>query len=409
MDSSTFRKISLTLVVLAISAGLTAGGFYFGYQKGQEKPKQIVVQGITDTESQEKNIDFNLFWEAWRLLKDKEVNSDKITNQDLLYGAISGIFGAFKDQNNIFLPPSEVEKFKQDISGEFSGIGAEIGIKKDQLVIIAPLKDSPAEASGLRANDKIFKIDKTDTFGLTVDEAVKLIRGEKGTTVVLTVLRNGWETTKEFSIVREIIQIPTLDSKMEGDLAYIHLYNFYEKAPYVFYQTAIKIALQNPKGMVLDLRNNPGGYLDASVNLAGWFLEPGQTVVSEEYGDKTKDVFKARGNGLFKNLPIVILINQGSASASEILAGALRDIRGVKLIGQKSFGKGTVQEINTLSDGSLAKITVANWIMPKGGVIEKNGLTPDYTVDLTDDDIKNNRDPQLDKAMEILRSEIKGQ
>ena len=304
------------------------------------------------------------------------------------------------------------------------GIGAEIGTRNDQLVIIAPLKNTPAERAGLRALDKILKVDDAITVNLATDEAVKLIRGRKGTTVILTILRNGWENSQEISIVRDTIQIPTLDweikpiqlgsgqahlinSGQENNIAYIHLYNFYEKAPFLFYQAAVEIIFKNPKGIVLDLRNNPGGYLDAAINLAGWFLKPGETVVSEEFRSDEKQVFTSRGNGLFKDVPIVILINEGSASASEILAGALRDNRSVKLIGKKSFGKGTVQELETLKDGSSVKITVAHWRMPGGGLIEKNGLDPDYEVDLTEEDFKSNRDPQLEKAVKVLKSEIK--
>jgi len=256
--------------------------------------------------------------------------------------------------------------------------------------------------------DKILKVNETGTPGLSVDEAVKLIRGKKGTTVVLTILRDGWDNPKEITIVRDTIQVPTLDWEIkDSDIAYIHLYNFYDKAPLLFYQAVVQIALKNPKGIIVDLRDNPGGYLDVAINLAGWFLKPGEAVVSEEFGSGEKQVFTSYGNGLFKDTPIVILINEGSASASEILAGALRDNRGIKLIGKKSFGKGTVQEVEPLKDDSLVKITVAHWRMPGGELIEKNGLEPDYEVNLSEEDLKAARDPQLEKALEVLKSLIK--
>jgi len=403
---SRFFAIGVLVVVII---ALVAGAFYFGYQQGMKNPQTVIIRGVANLEEGKiEAVDFGLFWDAWRVIKDKYVESEKIDNQDFVYGAISGLLGSLKDPNSVFFPPSDAKKFNEDISGEFSGIGAEIGIKNDQLVIIAPLKDTPAERAGLRAEDKILKIGETSTVGLIVDEAVKLIRGERGTTVVLTILRNGWEKPEEISIIRDVIQVPTIDWKMlEGNIAYIHLYNFYEKATFLFYQTAVEIILKNPNGLILDLRDNPGGYLDAAVNLAGWFLKPGETVVSEEFRSGEKEIFKAHGTGLFKDIPLVILINEGSASASEILAGAIRDNLGVKLIGKKSFGKGTVQELIPLKNNSVIKITIAHWRMPGGQFIEKNGLNPDYEVNLTDEDIKAGKDPQLDKAIEVLEAELR--
>lgn len=398
--------IGISIVVII---ALNGASFYFGYQQGMKNPQTVIVRGVANLEEGNiEAVDFSLFWDAWQVIKNKYVEAEKTDNQDLVYGAISGLLGTLKDPNSVFFPPSDAKKFNEDIAGEFSGIGAEIGIKNDQLVIIAPLKDTPAERAGLRAEDKILKIGETSTVGLVVDEAVKLIRGERGTTVVLTILRNGWEKPEEISIIRDVIQVPTIDWKMlEGNIAYIHLYNFYEKATFLFYQTAVEIILKNPNGLILDLRDNPGGYLDAAVNLAGWFLKPGETVATEEFRSGEKEIFKAHGTGLFKDIPLVILINEGSASASEILAGAIRDNLGVKLIGKKSFGKGTVQELIPLKNNSVIKITIAHWRMPGGQFIEKNGLNPDYEVNLTDEDIKAEKDPQLDKAIEILKSEIK--
>jgi carboxyl-terminal processing protease len=395
-------------VLIIVVAAITGGAFYFGYKKGTEKPQTVIIRGVANLEEGNiEAVDFSLFWDAWKTLKDKYVEADKINNQDLVYGAVSGLFGALKDPNSAFFPPLDAKKFTEDIAGEFSGIGAEIGIRNDQLVIIAPLKNSPAEKAGLKAGDKIIKINDTLTAGLNVDEAVKLIRGERGTTVVLTISRNGWEESKEISIVRDIIQVPTIDWEMkDNNIAYIRLYNFYEKAPFLLYQAISEIVFKNPKGIILDLRNNPGGYLEAAVNIAGWFLDPGKVVVSEEFRSGKKEVFKTYGSGLFDGFPLVVLVNEGSASASEILAGALRDNNQIKLIGKKTFGKGTVQELETLKDGSMVKITVAHWLMPNGGLIEKNGLIPDYEVDLTEEDVKADRDPQLEKAMEILKSQL---
>ena len=401
-------------IMVIIVGVIAAEAFYLGYNKGVENPKTVLIRGVSNLEEGKPDaVDFNTFWQSWKILKDKYVNTGKIDNQTLVYGAISGLFDSLKDPNTVFMPPSDAKKFNEEISGEFSGVGMEIGIRNDQLVIIAPLKDTPAERAGLKAGDKILKIDDKMSVEMAVDEAVKLIRGPRGTTVILTIQRNGWDKSKEFSVIRDIIQIPTIDFEMlalseaeEKNIAYFHLYNFYENAPFLFYQSAVKTAMQNPKGIILDLRNNPGGYLEASVNLAGWFLEPGELVVTEEFGSGKKEEFRANNSGFFKDLPVVILINEGSASASEILAGALRDNRGIKLVGKKSFGKGTVQELERLRDGSSIKITVAHWLMPNGGLIEKNGITPDYEINITEEDVKANRDPQLEKAMEILKSQL---
>ena len=413
MRNCIFNKISLRRI-LKISASiitvlvLAAGVFYFGYQCGMKNPQTVIIKGVANLEKgNAEAIDFSLFWDAWQILKDKYVEADKVNNQDLVYGAIDGLFNALEDPNSVFFPPSDAKKFNEDIAGEFSGIGAEIGIKNDQLVIIAPLKNSPAERAGLKAGDKIIKVNDAFTAGLNVDEAVKLIRGKKDTVVILTISRNDWEKSKEISITREIIRIPTIDWEMKEDgIVYIHLYNFYEKAPLLFYQTVSEIAFKNPKGIILDLRNNPGGYLEAAINIAGWFLKPGEIVVSEEFRLKEKQVFKAYGSGLFKNLPMAILVNEGSASASEILAGALRDNNKIKLIGKKTFGKGTVQELQTLKDGSMIKVTIAHWLLPNGQLIEKNGLIPDYEIELTEKDAEDKCDPQLEKAIEVLKSNL---
>ncbi len=401
------KKI-IKVCVFAIALAVLVGGiFYFGYKQGEKNPQINIVRGVANLENgNSEAVDFSLFWNTWKVLKDKYVGTQNLDNQNLVYGAISGLVDSLGDENSVFFSPSDAKKFNQDISGQFSGIGAQLDVKNDQLMIVAPLKDSPAEKAGLKAGDKIMKVDDKDTYGMIVEEAVKLIRGEQGTTVKLTILRDSFKEPKEFSIVRDIIRVPTIDSKMIGDVAYIHLYNFYEQSPFMFYQAAVEAAMKNPKGLILDLRDNPGGYLDAAVNLAGWFLKNDSTVVTEEFGSGEIQTYTSYGNGLFRDLPVVILINGGSASASEILAGALKDIKSVKLIGEKSFGKGTVQQLEALKDGSMVKITVAHWRMPGGELIDKNGINPDFEVKIREADIIAGRDPQLDKAVEVIKEEI---
>ena len=405
--NKSIKNNLLLLAGLIVVAAVAGSSFYFGYQKGTEKPQTIVIEGISGLEeTKPEDVNFSIFWEAWKKLKDKYIEKN-LNNQDLVYGAISGLVDSLKDPNTNFFPPSEAKKFQEDIQGSFGGVGIEIDIRKGQLLIVAPLKNTPAERAGLRAGDKILKVDGTSTAGFNLDEAVKLIRGEVGTKVTLTIMRDSWSEPKDIAITRETIQVPILDWKMlDKDIAYIQLYNFYQNASFNFYQAAVSIYSQNPKAIILDLRNNPGGYLETAVEITGWFLKPGEIVVSEEFRSGQKQQFKASGNGIFKDLPLVILVNEGSASASEILAGALRDIKGIKIIGQRTFGKGSVQQLEKLKDGSSIKITVAKWLTPAGLNISEEGIAPDVEIEITEEDIDEMRDPQLDKALEVLKEEI---
>lgn len=390
----------LAAAVLAAGAG--------GYYVGTLNPQVIEIKGVSNIQNGiAEDADFSVFWETWKRIMDSYLKAEELKNQDLIYGASAGLVKSLEDPYSSFLNPGDSKKFGEDLSGNFSGIGAEIGTRNDFLVIIAPLKNSPAEAAGLLAGDKILKIDDKVTDGLSINEAVKLIRGDRGTKVTLNILRNGWEKPKEFSIVRDVINIPTVDWKITKDnIAHLQLFNFNDNAASVLAEAVQEILAKNPTGLVLDLRNNPGGFLEVGVAIAGWFLEQGQTVVTEEFRSGRKNVFNAIGNGRLKDTPLVLLLNQGSASASEILAGAIRDHRGVKIVGEKTFGKGTVQELQQLRDGSTLKITVAHWILPKGDLIEKNGLKPDFEVKLTDKDIEEKKDPQLEKAIEVLKSQL---
>ena len=357
-----------------------------------------------------KNVNFFIFWEVWQKIKDNYLRDKEINDQQMTYGAVRGMVDSLKDPYTIFLPPDDAKKFQEDLSGDFGGIGAEIGIRNDILTVIAPLKNSPSEKAGLRAGDKILKIGDKGTDGMNINEAVKIIRGPKGTEIALTILRNGDDKTKEIKIIRNTIQVPTAEWKVVGNnLVHLQLFNFNENAPQKFFETIKEIQEKAPetKGIILDVRNNPGGFLEAAINIAGWFLPPDSVVATEEFRSGKKDIFKTSGNGTFKEFPVIVLINQGSASASEILAGALRDGRSIKLIGEKTFGKGTVQELQQLSGGSNLKITVAHWLLPKGDLIDKNGIKPDFEVKISDKDIEAKKDTQLEKAIEILQAQIK--
>lgn len=388
--------------------GIAGGGFTAGFLTGREMPKKVTVEGVANMYSSSTAADFGTFWEAWQVINEKYLRTTSTKDEAKVDGAIAGLVDSLGDPYSEFFTPQAARTFLEDVNGNFSGIGAEIGIRKDQLVIVAPLKDSPAMQAGLKADDKIILIDATSTESLSVDRAVSFIRGREGTTVKLTIFREGWPKVREFSIVRKPIAAPTLDYKMlPGSIAYIQLYSFNANADRLFADSINKANKDGARGLILDLRGNPGGYLEVAVNLAGWFLPRGTAVVKEATRDGIVDELRAEGNSALTKTPTVILMDKGSASASEILAGALRDQRNIKIVGETSFGKGTVQEFQDLSDGSVIKLTIAHWVLPSGRILDHDGLKPDHEVKLTDADIENKRDPQLDKAVEILKSEMK--
>lgn len=388
-----YKKVIFGVVIVLVVVGAFLGGTWYG--------AKVVVYHVP----QPGTIDFSLFWDAYNKLQQNFIDPSKITNQKITYGAIEGMTNALGDPYTDFFDPPQAQRFQQDLAGSFDGIGAEIGVKKDLLTIIAPLKGTPAENAGLRAGDIISKINTKDTTNMTADEAVSLIRGQKGTEVTLTIFRDGWTNTKDFKIVRDTIKVPSIEWSLKGDVAYIQMYQFDETLSPDFKTAALAILQSPAKKIVLDLRNNPGGYLQTAQDIAGWFLQKGQTVTIEDFGKgKTQQIYKTEGNAELANYPMVILINQGSASAAEILAGALRDNRKIKLVGNKSFGKGSVQEVVNLRDGSFLKITIAHWLTPKGSFISDVGLAPDVKVDISDQDVQAKKDPQLDKALEIVNN-----
>lgn len=387
--------------------------FWFGLEKGRQESQSFSTEKIPLEESilinkeggKDNAVDFSLFWNVWELLKEKYVDVKDLKTQDLIYGAINGMLSATKDPYTVFLTPEENKQFNEEIEGMFEGIGAELGVRDGVLTVIAPLENSPSEKAGLRAGDKIIKIDGADSVDMTIDEAVKKIRGSKGSEVKLTIFRSG-ETgeTKEISIVRDTITVDSVKfEEKENNIFYISVSLFGDSTIREFH-SAIRNMPSQTQGLIIDFRNNPGGFLDAAVEMSSRALPKGKTVVIEENSQgKRKEIFSTGGDALSK-IKTVILINEGSASASEIMAGALRENRdNVTLVGKKSFGKGSVQELVSLSENSAVKITVAKWLTPKGNQINNEGITPDVEVELTDDDWNNDRDPQLDKAIEILK------
>jgi len=399
LNKKTFVKYFFVIAIILLAFG---GGFYFGKSRAQIVP----IEGVSNFENgMPSNVDFSLFWNTWNILQEEYVNRGNMDVQKMVYGAISGMVKAVGDPYTVFLPPDETKLFKEDVSGEFQGVGMEIGMRNGEITIISPIEGSPAQSAGLKANDVILEINGTSTKDMIVDEAVKLIRGPKGTRVTIKVFRNGWKEPKDFTLTRDIIKVPAVkaESMQNGEIAYFKIYSFSENADSEFTTAANSILNTKAKKIIIDLRDNPGGYLEVAQDIAGWFLKRGDLVTIEDFGPNIeRKEYKAAGNERFLNYPVVILMNEGSASGSEILAGALRDDRSVPLIGKTSFGKGSVQILEDMRGGSTLKITVAKWLTPKGYSISEKGLEPDTAVDLTEADIAANKDPQLDKAIEIL-------
>lgn len=388
--------------LLVIGASFFAGAIY-GVSRHPAIERIVNVTG-KENPQEFQSVDFGLFWDVWSRLETKFVDRNKIDRGKLVNGAITGIVKSLGDPYTEFLPPAETKQFQEDIRGSFDGIGAEIGIRKGILTVVAPLKDSPAERAGIRAADKILKIDETATVDLTLDEAVRLIRGQKGTTVRLTIFRDNFDKPKEFNVIRDTIKVNVLETEKKPDgIFVIKLHHFTENAGTEFRKAVQEFYASGSKKLVLDVRNNPGGFLSVSVDIASWFVPAGEIVVRERHADGTEDLYRSSGYRAFEQVPTVVLTNEGSASASEIVAGALRDIRNIKLIGQKSFGKGSVQEVEPLKGGASLKITVAKWLTPKGNEINGKGLEPDIAVKLTGDEDPR-KDPVMDKALEVLKN-----
>ncbi len=350
-----------------------------------------------------KDVDFDLYWQVWDIIKNKFFYKDRIVDTKLFYGSLAGMVAALDDPYSVFLDPQITEQFTEELSGSFEGIGAEIAIKKDRLTVIAPLPGSPAERAGLKAGDKILAIDGVDTLGMSLDQAVNLIRGEKGTEVKLLIQRNSDEPI-EIAITRDKIEIISVRwNKILDNSAYIQVSYFNEDTGDDFRQAIREILSQRPQALVVDLRNNPGGFLDVAVDMLGFWIGD-DVAVQEKFSDGRVIPYNSNNKPVLKDIPTYILVNNGSASAAEIVAGALQDYGLATIVGEKTFGKGSVQDFIELDDGSAIKITVAQWLTPKGKTIEEVGIEPDVFVELTREDFDEDRDPQLDKVKELIQS-----
>jgi carboxyl-terminal processing protease len=394
------RGVSRPVLYGVSSALLLVVGF-FGGALFASKNAYVFAQGSSQAP---ENVDLAPFWRLWNELDARFVPADEeqaFTTEEHIYGAMQGLAGSYGDPYTVYLPPVEAEQFAEDLAGNFEGVGMEIALRDGILTVVAPLKGTPAYRAGIRPGDLILKIDGDPTDGLSVDEAVKKIRGPRGTAVNLTLFRD--EEIVEIPVIRDVINIPTIDTEIVGDVFVIHLYNFSANAPNEFRAALREFGDSGLGNLVLDLRGNPGGYLEAAVDMASFFLPAGAIVVTEDFGGKRDPRHhRSYGYNVFRGLDMVILIDRGSASASEILAGALSQHGVATLVGSKSFGKGSVQELVPITGDSSLKVTVAHWKTPDGTSISKNGLVPDEEV--TDKDIRDDIDEVLNKALEILQA-----
>ena len=414
MNFSAVRKIILTSIVVG---AIFVSGYYFGVNgfklETASFPKINISRSIPKNRS---DVDFALFWKVWDTIDSSYYDKSKIDVSKMVYGAISGLTAALGDPYTAFLPPEENKVVEEDLSGSFQGVGIQIGFKGKNLAVIAPLPDSPAERAGVKAGDLIIGIVDLEkkieigTNGINLNDAVKIIRGKAGTKITLVLLRG--ESTESFKkeIIREAIDVPSVTvfyldppAGEAGTIAHIKLIKFGADTDTEWTKVVNEVTGNRSQvvGIVLDLRNNPGGYLQSSVDIAGEFVKKDSVVVIEDRGGTNRIEYKTDRTGKFGDMKVVILVNGGSASASEILAGALSEIKGYKLIGDKTFGKGTIQEPLQLDKGSSLHITIAKWLTPKGNWIHEKGITPD--VEIKDNEETLEVDEQLIEALKLLK------
>ncbi|OGG41974.1 hypothetical protein A2837_02070 [Candidatus Kaiserbacteria bacterium RIFCSPHIGHO2_01_FULL_46_22] len=393
---------------------LILAAFFAGIQFGQGswsglKGEAGLLSFLGPSAQPDSKADLTEFWRVWNILEEKYVSSSSTSTPDRnkrLEGAISGLVDSYGDPYTIYMPPQEAAEFEEEISGNFNGVGMEVGMRDDVVTVIAPLPDSPAEKAGIKAGDIITKIDEQSTDNMSVDQAVRLIRGDRGTEVALTIYRRGDNDFREFKIARDVINIPTLATETADDVFIIKLYSFNALAEDKMDEAMAEFGQSGKKKLILDLRGNPGGFLESAVSIAGWFLPTGKVVVRENFGtDIEEEVYRSQGKGSYQFNPdnFVVLIDGGSASASEILAGALAEHGVAATIGDTTFGKGSVQELVNIPGGASVKVTIARWLTPNGTSFSEGGLKPEVPIILTPAEVEENKDPQQDAALEWLK------
>lgn len=400
-------KLGAKFALLVVIVGLA---YWQGYKHGRSgvvfEPKEFKIVNQKDVI---QTVDYQLLWDAVKAVQDKYIEKPP-TPDKILYGAVKGAVESFGDPYTAFFEPTLLQSFKSDLAGEFDGIGAEIGKKDAMIVVVAPLEGMPAQRAGILAKDVIVEVNGESTSGWSVEQAVSKIRGPRGTKVELKLFREGKSAPFDVAIIRDKIEVKSVkleykeveQSGVKNTFAIIRLSKFGDDTRQLMDKAVNDILIKSVNGIILDLRNNPGGYLNTAVELASYWVEGGKLVVREEHSQGAPLEYKASGGNRLAKIPIVVLINGGSASASEILAGALQDYKIAKILGEKSFGKGSVQELIDLSGGSAVKVTVAKWVTPGGKNLNKEGLHPDIEVKLEEKDYVDGKDPQLERAFEEI-------
>lgn len=383
------------------------GVYQFGYTMGRRGyvfvPRDFKV---INQSSQPQTVDYNLLWDAINTVNTNYIDKSGIDQQQILYGAVKGAVAAVGDPYTTFFTPVDLNNFQTGLKGSFDGIGAEVGEQNGNIVIVAPLDGSPAQKAGLKAKDIIAKVDGASTAGWSVDQAVSKIRGPKGTKVTLTIVRDS-KALPDITITRDVIVVKSVKWEFKTEtqngvtkkIAVITINQYGDDTKDLFGQAVNDILRQNVQGIIVDERNNPGGYLQTAVGVASAWVDSGKVVVTEAHSDGSSIKYNAEGNNRLSGIKTVILINGGSASAAEIFAGALHDYKIAELVGDKSFGKGSVQQLVDLKEGGAVKVTVAKWITPGGINLNHSGLDPDVKVDLSDSDVAAGKDPQMDSAV----------
>lgn len=401
MRNHVIKFIAIILMGFGLILASFLGGFFAG---------RVTGSGLTSSAiplEQRSNFDtlFIPFYEAWDLVHDTYLEQP-VDDIKLIQGAIRGMIDALGDPFSAYMDPEEYREQNAPLEGEYSGIGAWVDVSGEWLVVISPMPDSPAEKAGLKPNDIFVAVDGVDMTGVTPPRVQKKLLGPEGSLVTLSIKREGQDQLLEFVIQRAVIKIPSLISEIREDgIGYIQLVQFSLNSDKEM-RTALETLLaKNISGLILDLRNNTGGYVHIAVNIASEFLTTGPVLI-EEYGDGTREEYDLEPGGIAKQIPLIVLVNEGSASSSEILAGALQDFGRAKLVGTTTFGKGLIQSWPEISgDNGAIRLSIARWLTPKGRQIHKNGLIPDYIVNLSDTDIENNNDLQLIKAVELLNEQ----
>jgi carboxyl-terminal processing protease len=395
------KPIHIALIIVFF-----AGVFFVGALLGfHQRPIIERANALSNKTFLPEDIDFADFWKAWEILESKHVSSvDAPSIEDRMYGAIQGLADSYGDPYTTFFPPEESKIFHESVEGEFSGVGMELGIQDEILTIVSPLKDTPAYKADLQPGDAIVRIGEQSTSGMTIDMAVSLIRGERGTPVTLTIYREGEDVPFDVTLIRDTIKIPTLETKIIQDKIFvISIYTFTNQTPVSLRNALSEMKKLGLKKLVIDLRGNPGGFLDASIDMSSHFIPSGKPVVSEVFKDASREViYRSKGyNSMNSEVDIVVLVDKGSASASEIFAGALQHYDVATLIGTETYGKGSVQELIPLTEDTSLKITIAKWVLPSGESLTEKGLTPDVLIPYEKNEDKT-IDNQMNKAVEFL-------